>query len=370
MRRGSAATRGATLVAALLLGCGPGAGPKLRVGVLLPLTGAEAAYGDSFKKGCVLALAEELARPGGQGSPFELRYRDVGADARDAEAALRELAEAGRVPAAIAMSSAVTLSAGPAADQTHTVLVSALGTAPEISLLGEWVYRTGTTDVQEGIAMAQHCIRKGLSRVAVLHPDTPQGQGQCQVFRESFEAKGGTLAEVVAYAPGQQEFGRALDALKKSRPGAVYFAGTWAEALTLLRQARARKLLFPLLGTSALYVNELLRQGGADAEGVLFTQPSFEPGSEEARTAGFVRLFRERYGETPDLYSAAAYDACRLLIATVRVGGGDSAAVRRALDAVEGFGGVLGETTFDHNGDATRVPLISTVLHGAFARLP
>src|SRR5262245_1401775 len=172
----------AALVCAPLGGCAPSAGPELRVAVLLPLTGREAPYADSFKKGLVLAMAEELDRPGSGGAPFELRYRDVGADAQDGARAIRELVSGGNTPAAIAVSSDATLAAAAAANQTRTILLSALGTAPEISLLGDWVYRTGTSDLQDGIAMAQYCVGR-FSRVAILYPDTAQGQGLSQIVR-------------------------------------------------------------------------------------------------------------------------------------------------------------------------------------------
>jgi branched-chain amino acid transport system substrate-binding protein len=368
MKRGMAAALGAALLG-LFCRCGPAPGPGLRVGVLLPLSGPDAPYGASFTKGCVLAMAEELTRPPGSGAPFELRYRDVGADPRDADRAFREMAAGGDMPAVIAVSSAVTLASGTAANQTRTVLMSALGTSPEITLLGDFVYRTGTSALQDGIALAQFCVQHRLDRVAVLYPDDPQGQGLSQVFRDSLQDKGGTLGDVLPFTPGEQEFKAILDVLKKSRPQVVYLPGTASEALAFLRQAQARGLRMQLLGTCGMYVNDLLRRGEGLAEGAVFTQPAYDPLSEDELTRRFVQRFGERYGEVPDLYSAAAYDACRLLIAAVRVGGRDTAAVRRALDAMEGFEGVLGQTTFDKNGDATRVPQLTTVLHGVFTRL-
>ena len=358
------------LVCATLVGsCGWESSTEVTIGAILPLSGRNAHYGASIKKGLVLALADELAKPQQAQHTIRILYRDSRTDPDLAVEAMRELIDEHKVPLVITVSSGVTLACGREAQRREVVLISPAASAPEISELGPWVFRNTSSDVVEGFAMANYCIQNKLSPVAVSYMNDIYGQGLSKVFRGSFEEKGGLVNTFEPFEKNANDFSTLLDELLEKKPRAVYFPGYYGEIMSFLNQAREAGLETKFLFPSSIYINDVLREAPHIVEGVIFTQPSYDPHSTEEPVPAFVESFHKRYAETPDIFSAAAYDVAKLIIAAVDVGGETSEDIRDTLNALENFQGVTGETSFDENGDVSRIPHISTVRNGSFSRI-
>jgi branched-chain amino acid transport system substrate-binding protein len=81
------------------------------------------------------------------------------------------------------------------------------------------------------------------------------------------------------------------------------------------------------------------------------------PESPQAR-ADFYQHYRRRFGAEPGLGAAEAYDALRILAASLRQSGPNRARLRDALATVSTFAGASGVISFDHAGnDLTSVTL-------------
>jgi branched-chain amino acid transport system substrate-binding protein len=86
----------------------------------------------------------------------------------------------------------------------------------------------------------------------------------------------------------------------------------------------------------------------------------------------FTARFKARHGVAPDVASAVAYDAVRLLahaIQQARSSVPDDVAT--ALHAVRDWPGVTGTFTVDHEGDVVGRHLVKLIVrHGRFEYLP
>jgi branched-chain amino acid transport system substrate-binding protein len=100
----------------------------------------------------------------------------------------------------------------------------------------------------------------------------------------------------------------------RSAPGAVVIAGGRANFLPLLEQFRRAGLDKPVIyGGEDEGVASLLRDAPPEADFYLATiYPGPVPSSE-----AFVQAYQQRFHEVPDLFAAQAYDATRLLLATL-----------------------------------------------------
>ena len=85
----------------------------------------------------------------------------------------------------------------------------------------------------------------------------------------------------------------------------------------------------------------------------------------------FVAAFKARYnGETPDAMAALGYDSAMVLADAIRrAGTTESAKLRDAIAATNGFAGVTGATTLDAQRNATKPAVIITVKDGRFKYL-
>jgi ABC-type branched-subunit amino acid transport system substrate-binding protein len=65
----------------------------------------------------------------------------------------------------------------------------------------------------------------------------------------------------------------------------------------------------------------------------------------------FTRRYRERTGNAPSIAALQAYDAVRLIAATLRQSGPNRARLRDRLAGMKDFAGVSGAISFDHAGN-------------------
>lgn len=150
-------------------------------------------------------------------------------------------------------------------------------------------------------------------------------------------------------------------------PGGVLLWLPPAEAGTLAAALRAAGYGGRLAGPSPLNSPAFVAAAGAAATGFLVT--GFRADTElHLRAEQFERGFRRRYDAEPDFSAAAAYDAARVLIDTLRRAG-DSAGYRQfplALPTV----GVTGVMHFDNSGNRTDPLQVRTCQLGRFVPLP
>jgi len=82
----------------------------------------------------------------------------------------------------------------------------------------------------------------------------------------------------------------------------------------------------------------------------------------------FVKLFKEKYNETPNAVSILAYDTYNLLLNAIeRAGSFDPVAIKDALAATKEFPGAGGSITISEIGDAIKPAILVKVVNGDFA---
>ena len=122
-----------------------------------------------------------------------------------------------------------------------------------------------------------------------------------------------------------------------------------------------------LAGPSPLDSPAFVAAAGAAATGVRVTEFREDAGL-RARADQFERQYRQRYGAKPDFSAAAAYDAARVLIETLRraeKGAGD-----RQFPLALPTDGVTGILHFDNSGNRTDALQVLTCQEGRFVPLP
>lgn len=376
------AVRRALPVAALLAaaacarnGGGGADGDSLVLGLAVPLTDTEGkpdVYGVRSERGAALAVEELNARRAFGDRTLALRVVNDKGDPETAIAVADSLVTDGSVLAVVGhVYSGATIQAATRYDG-NLPAVATSATSPEVSRLGDWIFRVASSDSANAVSLARAAQTMG-RRIAILYANDDYGQGLARNFASALRAAGGQVAEIDPFLDGSEDFRPYLLRMKGRGVDLVFVAGLQDPAARAIAQAQEVGLAARFVGGDGI---EGLASMGArydgTAVGVLF-HPQM---SDSARA--FVQRYRARYREDPDSQAALAYDAVRLLARALEAGHRDPASIRAWLAGVgrdgrggsPAFEGVAGTVKFDEHGDPVDKRFTMGVIQGGAIALP
>jgi len=337
---------------ALLLGLGActgsGGGDSVVFGLAGPM---EEGYGQTTRMGAELAVKEINAAGGIDGRKVELRIKDDQASAERAITVAEELLGDPEVVAVAGHVNSGTTRAAAATYQKGLPTLATTATSPEISRLGEWVFRVASSDSANAVALARSA-RSIARKTAILYANDSYGRGLSKGFGETLRKSGGTVVEMDPYLETTEDFRPYLARLKQRGVDLVFVAGLETGAARIISQARELGLEARFLGGDGL---EPLVGMGPAYDGAMVGLLFHPESSDEAKR--FTEAFRKEFGRAPDSFAAAAYDAVRLLALAADEGGAERGAIREYLAGVgrpggaDPFQGATGSLRFDENGD-------------------
>jgi branched-chain amino acid transport system substrate-binding protein len=363
------------------------AGETITIGSILPLSGPNAHYGEDNKAGMETAL-DEVNHGGiafkdstgvihryGIHIQYENSYGGPN-NTLNASDQMEKLVTAG-VPVVLGEHfSGVTLALAPIANARHRVLLTPCSTNYKLREAGPWVFRILPTDYDQSVRMARYGKNElKAGRAAVLNIENAYGRDLAKTFVDTFTADGGTIVYNHQFSEGQREFGGFIADLLRSKAQFLFLVGHTQEMADLLRtkdrieksQGRAR---LPVLGTDGMYDDTFLKQAGGAAEGIVLASAGFNPQSGDPIVQKFVAAFQAKFGRAPNLWSAGAYDALRVLAEAIRNGGTKPDGIRESLFQIRNFPGATGMNTIDKTGGTEGKPVYMFVIrNGKFEQI-
>ena len=354
------------LACACLAAVARGAEP-IKIGEIEPLTGKEAAFGQSAHKGIVMAVEEINARGGILGRPLVVIVEDNQSKPGDSATIAKKLLGRDKVVALLCGGTSTNcLEIAPICQNAKIPFLATTATAPEVTEKRNYAFRVCFIDPFQGAVLAKfaHDTLKA-KRVALLTSvSSSYSVGLSKVFRERLAALGGEIAVEQKYAEGDKDFRAQLTAVRAAAPDVIATTGFYTEGALICKQARELGLTCPIVAGDGWEAPELIEIGGAAVNGSYYcSHYSSESTAPEVRA--FVKKFREKYGETPDSMAPLASDGITVLSeAITRAGTTDGAKLRDALAATKNFPGVTGRTTIDEQRNASKPAVILVVKDG------
>lgn len=332
----------------LIVACKP-QDTSTKVGVMLPLSGDAASYGESIKRGIELAKSNMQA-------DIELVYVDSKCEGKEAVSSLTKLLTVDNVVAVIGeVCSGATLAAAPVAESNGVVMVSPSSTSPDITDNG-FVYRTVPSDALQGSFGAGLVKEHGHDKLAILYSNEEYGVGFSKVLEESFE---GEVVASEAFDRGSVDLRTQITKIKSAKPDAVYVISNSPDsAAAALKQLKELKVGAAVYGSEGLKSDAILESAAEAAEGLIVT--SVSSGSSE-----FIAKHEEAHEEGPGPFAAQGYDAYQALALVVHEGATTAEEIKSGLGAVS-FTGASGKIVFDENGDIEGNYDVFVVEEGAF----
>lgn len=371
------------------LGCGGSANEELVVGEYGSLTGGDADFGQSTKRGVELALDELTAQKEGKIGGLKVRVVVEDDQGRPEEAAtvVQKLINQDKVIAVLGeVASSRSMAAGPICQQAGVPMISPSSTNPKVTEVGDYIFRMCFIDPFQGTVMAKFANELGLKRVVILKDvKNEYSIGLAQFFTQAFTGLGGEiLGEDQAYSSGDQDFRPQLTAIKARNPQAIFLPGYYTEAGLIARQARELGITVPILGGDGWESDQLIQIGGEALEGCFYSN-HFANDNPDPKLQEWLQRYRTKFGQDPNAIGGLAYDAANVLfmaleklheqdpttfagLSSSKAGSADRrAATKKLRDLIAtttNYPGITGNITLDENRNATKPAVVIEIKGG------
>jgi branched-chain amino acid transport system substrate-binding protein len=189
---------------------------------------------------------------------------------------------------------------------------------------------------------------KGYKRVFLLAPNYQAGKDAIEGFKLTF--KGEIVDEV--YTPlTQLDFSAELAKIAAAKPDAIYTFMPGGLGVNLVKQYRQAGLSdIPFI--SAFTVDESTLPAQQDSAVGFYGSSNWAPNLDTPQNKAFVADFEKAYNYVPGSYAFEAYDAALLIDSALKATGGktdDKEALRAALKKAD-FQSLRGSFKFNNNG--------------------
>lgn len=378
---------------------------KVRVGVVLPLTGKRSVIGQQVLQGVQLAL-NQLGFSAKE--KVELVVKDSSAGS-SLVSIIEELAGDPYMAGIIGpVLSGEIKEIVPIADRFQIPVFTPTASSEGLPELSPYLFRNALTRKIQARFLAQYSINElNLRRFAILYPVENYGIEFRKLFTKEVESLGGEVVTTVAYDRKQTDFraqilelggipdkqleklarenllnGGAYEGLevgtgKLSRP--VVDMGHWndddIENFKTSLELNYDAIFIPgfhdkvglivpqlvfyniddvvLLGANGWNSSKLVESAGKYIKEGFFVD-GFYTDSSRLGVQKFVEAFKATFGKEATLHSAQAYDSANILIQGILEGADNRVKLKERLDAVKNFPGISGTTTLLPTGDSEK----------------
>lgn len=363
------------LVVGLGAGCGGGGAENadakadasaILVGHYASMTGSEATFGKSTDNGIRMALKERNAAGGVKGKQIAIKTYDNQGKQQESVTAVTRLIQQDKATAILGeVASSRSLAGGPVCQRLGVPMVSPSSTNPDVTLLGDMIFRVCFIDPFQGYVGAKFAYenleyRRG---AALFNRAQAYSEGLKNNFVQSFKKFGGEIVAEQAFNDGDNDFSAQLTAIREAKPDFIYVPGYYTEVVNIARQARRLGLTVPLIGGDG-WDSEELKNAGDSLNGCYFSN-HYSHEDQSPIVQDFIKKYQSEFGKIPDGLAALGYDAAHILFDAMEradsLSGKDLAA---ALAATADYRGVTGTITIDANRNPTKDAVMLEVVNG------
>jgi branched-chain amino acid transport system substrate-binding protein len=287
---------------------------EIKVGVLQPLTGPIASFGQKTLDGIKLIHSKYAKLP--NGDTIKLVIVDNQFDKVQTVNGYKRLASGEKVvaiegPLASSMALAVKRFAG----ATKTPTVTQIATNPRVTKGSKYLTRACFTDDFQGTVAAKYALKHGLKNaVIVFDMKQDYSVGLAKAFEKAYKKDGGKILKKLFINTGDKDFNAQVAQIKRLNPEFIYTPNYAPEEGLFLRQLRAAGVKAPVMGGDGIADPGLLTKlAGKAANGVMYTDHFDAAKAPTPLSEQFIKDFKAKYGRLPSAFAATGADGYLLI---------------------------------------------------------
>ncbi|MBC7604525.1 MAG: ABC transporter substrate-binding protein [Ramlibacter sp.] len=294
--------------------------PALKLGLIGPMTGGSADFGETMRNGVELALEEINAVGGYLGRRIEVVIKDDKADSATGKKMSEELVGRDKVFATIGFcNTGVAIASIPVFQAAKSpLLVPCAAGSPVTKLVPpaeSYVFRVSPSEGIKAPYLVDQILERGWNKVAIFADETAYGQSGRADVERALLAKGIKPVYTTKFPLGVKSLTTEMGQAKAAGANVIVAYTVGPENAVIAKSRTAAKWQAPITGPWTLSFPNFLQAAGADAEGALMVQTFIAQPTNERRSA-FLSAYRRKFGARlpVPMAGAQAYDATYLLV--------------------------------------------------------
>jgi branched-chain amino acid transport system substrate-binding protein len=347
----------------------------VRIGILMPQTGAGSRYGQEQRVAVEMFLEKYGDLGGAAGKLVPIIY-DTRWSGTEAISVTRKLIESDEVAIIVGpMSSSESEVAMPVANRMETPIITPTAAKPGIATANRpWAFGFATTaDKLDGsLVTAWLDAHPSKSVVILVDAKDAVSNSECtRVFPPALEKSGVKVLDTISFQTGDIDFSAQVTKAKSLDPDGVVLCGLYTESAHVVKEMRRQGMTQPIVAGIAVMSDRFNALAGADANGIM-SVTDFFAGNQDPTIAAWAQEYEARFKNPPTNVGALTYDTLYLTrecILQRGVAGKDLAADRTAIrdcwaQLKEAKAPLTGANTVNTDGYAVRKATIVTIQGG------
>ena len=367
------------LSVSLLTACGaagsnaPGGGEadSVKVGVLAPLTGANAEFGKGFEVAMTMAMEEVNAAGGINGKTLELVFQDSKGDAKESSDLCRQYVDNEDIVAVLGdFTSTACMADAPIVKEAEMAILSPTASNPAFTEMNDCTFGIIGKQDADSRYYAHYVLQEyaGADNVGIIYIESDWGNAAMSYFVDEAGKIGLNIVEMASFVQDEKDFSSIITKMKAANPDHIAIMDQGATS-QIINQIRTSGWDVSLSTNGPGTSQQLIDLCGENCEGLLLTTPFFFDPENEKEMA-WRDEFTERAGFAPTVHSVNAYDCALLISEAIRQCGDDITRenVRDKLAAIDFSGGLTGQIKFDETGSLDRRYIICEIVDGEYVK--
>jgi len=341
----------------------------VKLGVLMPLSGKGAAYGQH--QDVALKMALEVLQKTGKGEKVETVVYDTRGENAEAINLTRKLIYNDKVLAVIGpFFSAECEVAFPIAVQGKTPIVTASSAKPGIATKNRpWAFRNALSSDQMNGDLLDVWLKHNPVKSVVILTDVKDAFTKADgtaIFPAALKQRNVNVLDNISFQTGDIDFSAQVTKAKGLNPDGILVAGLYNEGGNIVREIRRQGLKQPVVGALGMSEPRFLEIAGASADGTMVVTP-FWADDPDPKVHAWATEYKKRAQVEAGNTAALMYDTVLLMKMCIETSGvtnkpddldADRNRLKDCLAQAKNVPGIAGPVTFNADGDAQLRPTV------------
>ncbi|MEA2038280.1 MAG: ABC transporter substrate-binding protein [Thermodesulfobacteriota bacterium] len=296
---------------------GPAIGKDIKIGVILPLTGKLAEFGDIEQKSFLMALNEINATGGLDGKTIDLIFEDTEGEPMKGRLAMEKLISRDKVLAVCGgVSSSVAFEAAAVAQDLKVPFLVNTASADNITKMGwNYIFRLNPPASEYFNALVSFLAKVTRVKTATIVYQSTPGRFGLRTFTKL--CKNLRIKTIIrqSFDPGTTDFTPLLTKIKAKNPDLVYIVSCKKDICLIMQQDKELDITSRLVVWRKISPSlaELQTTSGEDMEYV-YSPALWAPSVPYPAARHYHEKFLAEYGSPPRYHGAQAYSAMYVIL--------------------------------------------------------